>query len=86
MDDQSREVSKIARKALREKRLAKGYSDVPEFAALFDISASFYYKIEAGTRNPTLDLAKKIADQLDDTVDNLFCAHELDDSSNNLAG
>lgn len=75
----------MVRRVLKEKRLLKGYESVPEFAALLDISTSFYYKIERGTRNPTIELAKKIADLLDDTVDNLFCAHELDDSSNNLA-
>jgi putative transcriptional regulator len=34
---------------------------VKDVAELLNISASFYYKLEQGTRNPTLKLAKEIA-------------------------
>lgn len=70
------------RQALRQKRIQKGYRSVRKFATKLGISASYYYKIEQNKRNPTIDLAKKIADLLDDTVDNLFCSHNLDDTSN----
>lgn len=52
-------------------------------AKRLNISASFYYKIERGTRNPTIELAKAIANILDKTVDELFFANDLDVSSNN---
>ncbi|WP_242826062.1 helix-turn-helix transcriptional regulator [Desulfurispora thermophila] len=39
-----------------------------------NISTSLYYKIEQGVRNPSLLLAKAIADSLGSTVDELFCA------------
>ncbi len=36
-----------------------------EMAKILDISKSFYYKIENGSRNPSLKLAFKIADVLE---------------------
>lgn len=66
---------------LRERRKTKRLS-VQEMAKMLNISPSFYYKIEQAIRNPTISLAKKIADILDSSVDNLFYAQELDDLSN----
>ena len=45
---------------------------VADFSKELNISASFYYKIEKGIRNPTIELAKAIADRLGETVDGLF--------------
>ncbi|MGB9860560.1 MAG: helix-turn-helix domain-containing protein [Moorellaceae bacterium] len=67
------------RMVLRDARIAKKIS-VSEMARRLNISTSFYYKIEQGIRNPTIDLAKAIADILQSTIDELFCTHELDDS------
>ncbi|MGG1598522.1 helix-turn-helix transcriptional regulator [Paenibacillus naphthalenovorans] len=68
------------RTVLREARKNKNMS-VEDIATEVEISASFYYKIEAGIRNPTIDLAKKIADLLGRTVDELFFAPQLDEMS-----
>ena len=65
---------------LVEKRKAKKLN-VADMAKKLDISRSFYYKIEAGIRNPTISTAKQIADILDSTVDELFFNDKLDDSS-----
>jgi len=51
---------------------------VADVAQHLEISASFYYKIEQGHRNPTINLAKKIADFYGASVEALFF---LDDSS-----
>lgn len=72
------------RTKLREARLCKGYG-VNDIAKELGISESFYYKIEQGIRNPTIRLAKEIADLLDSTVDELFFAKTLDESSKNIA-
>lgn len=70
------------RKVLRDARIARKIP-VSEMARRLNISASFYYKIEQGIRNPTIDLAKAIADILESTIDELFCTHDLDSSSRN---
>ena len=59
------------RTRLKETRKAKGLT-VADMAARLKVSRSFYYKIEAGIRNPTIDTAKEIADMLVSTVDELF--------------
>lgn len=68
------------RNKLREARKAKNIS-VQKMSTMLNISASFYYKIEQGIRNPTISLAKAIAYKLGSTVDELFCTENLDDSS-----
>ena len=68
------------RTRLKETRKAKGLT-VADMAARLKVSRSFYYKIEAGTRNPTIDTAKQIADTLGSTVDELFFNPRLDVSS-----
>lgn len=65
---------------LRQNRRAKGIS-VPEMAERLNISESFYYKIEQGRRNPRMEVAKRIADILGGTVEELFFAQDLDDMS-----
>lgn len=69
------------RKKLRHQRLLKNMT-VPQIAALLEISQSYYYKIEEGTRNPTMTLAGKIADILDTTVSELFFTPFLDEMYN----
>ncbi|UOQ94064.1 helix-turn-helix domain-containing protein [Halobacillus shinanisalinarum] len=69
---------------LKSVRLEKGLKDVDSLAGKIGISASYYYKIEKGSRNPGIDLAKKIADELDHTVDDLFLNPDLDTSSNDV--
>ncbi|PKR79211.1 transcriptional regulator [Halalkalibacillus sediminis] len=66
---------------LRNIRMKQGYKEVDKLAANIGISASYYYKIEQGKRTPSIDLAKKIADALDHTVDELFFDQNLDVSS-----
>lgn len=69
------------REKLKILRLQKELS-VAEIARKFGISSSFYYKIEAGTRNPTMHLAKQIADFFDREIEELFFNQDLDEMSN----
>ncbi|MFG6116924.1 helix-turn-helix transcriptional regulator [Halobacillus sp. MO56] len=69
------------REKLREVRLQQGYTDVENLATIVGISASYYYKIEQEKRTPGINLAKKIANTLNHTVDELFFNHYLDESS-----
>lgn len=59
------------RERLVAARKARNLS-VSDIAELLGISTSFYYKIEAGTRNPSLQLAKQIAAMFNTTIDELF--------------
>lgn len=61
-------------------RKANGWT-VAHVAKRLKISESFLYKIEAGVRNPTMELADQIAGLYGTTVDALFFGRELDDSS-----
>lgn len=54
---------------------------VKNISLMLDISASHYYKIESGIRNPNFVLAGKIATLLDCSVDELFFKDELDKMS-----
>lgn len=72
------------RKKLKLARVRKGLS-VIDISRKLGISPSFYYKIESGTRNPTINLAKEIADVLDETVENLFFNDDLDKTSKSTA-
>ncbi|MFY9543750.1 MAG: helix-turn-helix transcriptional regulator [Bacillota bacterium] len=56
---------------LKTARKAKGLQ-VADLARKLHISASFYYKIEQGVRNPTLELARDIATILGRSVEELF--------------
>lgn len=70
----------LIRMKLRAARKELGLS-VEQVAQKVNLSASFYYKIEQGHRNPGIEDAKKIADLLGSTVDELFFASLLDESS-----
>ncbi len=70
----------VQRKVLKQFRKKKGLS-VQEIADLIGVSASFYYKIEQGIRDPIMEKAQKIAQVLESTVDELFFNTKLDDSS-----
>lgn len=65
---------------LQNIRRSKNIS-VGEMVRQLKISKSYYYKIERGVRNPTLALAKKIAEILGESVDNIFFTNDLDDTS-----
>ena len=65
---------------MRQAREDQGLT-VNQVAVMLGISASFYYKIEQGMRNPTILLAKRIAELLGKGVDQLFFAHSLDTES-----
>lgn len=65
---------------LQNIRRSKNIS-VGEMARQLKISKSYYYKIERGVRNPTLALAKKIAEIFGEPVDNIFFTNDLDDTS-----
>lgn len=70
----------VQRKVLKQFRKQKGLS-VQEIADLIGVSASFYYKIEQGIRDPIMEKAQKIAQVLESTVDELFFNTSLDVSS-----
>ena len=65
---------------MRQAREDQGLT-VNQVAVTLGISASFYYKIEQGMRNPTILLAKRIAELLGKGVDQLFFDHWLDNES-----
>ncbi|WP_163582140.1 helix-turn-helix transcriptional regulator [Gracilibacillus saliphilus] len=71
------------RRNLRHIRISKGYKEVDVIAQKVGISTSYYYKIEQGKRTPSVDLAKKIADVLNCTVDELFYNESLNEMSSN---
>lgn len=75
-------MSTKLRTRLRAARKGLGL-DVPSLAAQVGVSASFLYKIEQGERNPGIEDAKRIADFLGSTVDELFFNSRLDTSPNN---
>lgn len=66
---------------LRRTRMVSSFNNVEEIAKSVGISQSYYYKIEQGVRIPGVDLAKKIADQFDSNVDDLFFKQYVDISS-----
>lgn len=68
------------RKNLKKTRLSLGL-DVCSVAKTLGISESHYYKIEAGMRNPNMELAKKIATLYNSTIEDLFFTDSLDETS-----
>lgn len=54
-----------------------------EVAEKLDITRAFYSHIETGTRNPTLKLAKKIADFFDMKIDDIFFDNKRNNSYHN---
>lgn len=69
------------RKNLRKCRLNKKLS-VEDISQVLNISKSYYYKIESGLRNPTMVLAKQIANLLEEDIESLFFNNNLDKMSN----
>lgn len=55
---------------------------VPIIAKELGISASFYYKIESGVRNPTISLAKNICDTMGGNINEIFFTLQMDETSN----
>ena len=68
------------RNGLIEARVEKELS-VKETAEIFDISESFYYKIEAGIRNPNFMLTKRIADYFKKDIGVIFFDDQMDKTS-----
>ena len=64
-------MKKIKRKKIKELRKQYGLS-VKDIANTVGISTSHYYKIEEGIRNPTLKIAKKIAEILGGNMEEIF--------------
>lgn len=73
------------REKLKEIRLSKNLS-VQEVATNLEISASHYYKIEAGIRSPNFKLAGRFAKFFDSNVDELFFEDDLDETSKKKTG
>lgn len=69
---------------LKAARIKKGI-EVEEISQRLQISSSYYYKIERGVRKPNIYLAKRIAELLDGTVDEIFFGRDLDVLSNELS-
>jgi len=64
---------------LKIARIKKGYNQ-QEFSELLGINKNYYSMIETGARNPGFKLAKKIADILEVTVDEIF----FDETNNEM--
>jgi len=65
----------IVGKNIREERKKSGLTQ-EELAEKADISANFLGHIERGTKRPTLDTLKKIADVLQTPIGTLFATEE----------
>ncbi|MFD1425467.1 helix-turn-helix transcriptional regulator [Kroppenstedtia sanguinis] len=68
---------------LKVARISKGIT-VEEMARKLQMSISYYYKIEQGARIPNIYIAKRIAELLDGTIDELFFGNHLDVTSKML--
>ncbi|NSW84491.1 MAG: helix-turn-helix transcriptional regulator [Syntrophothermus sp.] len=68
------------RDRLKELRIKRGLT-VKDVASKVGISIWHYYKIEQGQRNPTILVARRIAETLGATIDGLFFAPESNDTS-----
>lgn len=71
------------REALKKARLEKGYS-VAAIAEELNVSPGIYYKWEDGSRDPLIDNARQVAKLLGKSIESLFFANELDETSNAL--
>ena len=76
----------MANKRVKVKARMKelGY-DVNDLAAAVGMSVAWGYKLLAGTRNPSIEQAKKVADWLGSTIEQLFCGETLDEMSQEQA-
>lgn len=70
------------RNRVRERRLAAGWT-VAELAAQVGVTSSFIYKIEKGTKLPSLDVAIRLARAFGTPVEAIFlldnCTSGTDD-------
>jgi putative transcriptional regulator len=73
------------RKALFQKRKENGLTQA-EVAELAGINRASYVHIERGTRNPSLDVAKKIAEALGCKMDDIFLDSDVSVSHNQPTG
>lgn len=55
-----------------------------DIAEILEISTSFYSAIETGARNPTINLAKKIADLFEVSIEELFFNNKSHNTSNKV--
>ncbi|MDI6871914.1 MAG: helix-turn-helix transcriptional regulator [Bacillota bacterium] len=72
-------MTEVARTRLKDLRRKAGLTQ-HEVAKMLGIGRSFYGMIETGARNPTLDLARRIADLFGVGIEQVFFAsdcHEL---------
>lgn len=66
----------MKRTLLRKLRKDNGITQ-QQIAEILNITPVFYGMIERGQRNPTLELAKEIADFFNKTVDEIFFNQQL---------
>ena len=71
------------REKLKKLREEKNLT-VDELSGVFNISSSHLYKIEAGIRNPNMNLAKKIADYFETEIEEIFFDNEMGKTSNEI--
>ncbi len=69
------------RKALKSARISKGLS-VAEIAKLVNVTPAIYYKWESGSRDPLIENAKQVSNILGKSIEELFFADSLDETSN----
>ena len=69
------------RKNLRQLREGSNLT-VEDIAGMLGISKSYYYKIENGDRNPTINLARDISDLFGKNINYIFFNETLDKTSN----
>jgi putative transcriptional regulator len=81
LDTSSIDGGESMRMNLKNLRISSNLS-VPVIAKELGISASFYYKIESGVRNPTISLAKNICDIMGGNINEIFFTLRIDETSN----
>lgn len=77
-DELERYIEKLREEKYLRKQKMRAYRDncgllIDEAATLLGISKTYLVKIENGEKDPTLELALKIAKFYNATVDDLFC-------------
>jgi putative transcriptional regulator len=81
MDSLGKERRQNLRVNLKEKMKERSVKPI-DLAIAADISVSFVYKLMAGTRNPNVNQAKRIADFLGSSIEYLFFGTNLDETGN----
>jgi len=72
------------RKSLYDRRKAKGYTQA-EVAERSGIDRASYVHIERGSRNPSLNVAIKIAEVLECQVEDIFLTSEVSKCHNAIS-